>query len=85
MKLKAHQYTVRQVSPRLHRALLAKAALRGVSLNTLVVQALEAEVGLEAGPKTYHDLDDLFGPWVQGEAVDRALHEQRRVDPKDWS
>jgi tRNA(fMet)-specific endonuclease VapC len=45
---KARQYTIRNVSPRLDRALRTKAAERGVRLNRLVVEALEAEVGLEA-------------------------------------
>jgi len=85
MAAKAHQYTIRNVSPRVHRALRAKAAERGVSLNALVVQVLEAEAGFGTKkPKTYDDLDDLFGTWVHDAAVDRALTEQRRVDPKDW-
>jgi len=84
MAVKAHQYTVRNVSPRVHRALLAKAAARGVSLNTLVVEALEAEAGVSGQPRSYDDLDDLFGTWVDDKAVDRALAEQRRLDPMDW-
>jgi HicB family len=85
MKPKAHQYTIRNVSPRLDRALRVKAAERGVSLNRLVVQALEAEAGVGAGSRAYHDLDDLFGTWVPDEAVDRALADQRQVDLKDWA
>jgi HicB family len=85
MKTKARQYTIRNVSPRLDRALRVKAAERGVSLNRLVIQALEAEAGYGAGPRTYHDLDDLFGSWVPDEAMDRALAEQRQVDPRDWA
>lgn len=85
MKAKAHQYTIRNVSPRLDRALRTKAVERGVSLNNLVVQALETEAGFGANPKIYDDLDGLFGTWVQDKAVDRALTEQRRVDPKDWA
>jgi hypothetical protein len=82
---KAHQYTIRNVPPRLHRALRTKAAERGVSLNALVVQLLEAEAGLGSEPAVHHDLDDLFGTWVPDKAVDRALVAQRRVDPKDWA
>ncbi|HVH41886.1 MAG TPA: toxin-antitoxin system HicB family antitoxin [Labilithrix sp.] len=84
MGTKAHQYTIRNVSPRVHRALRAKAVARGISLNTLVLQALEAEAGLGTKPRVYDDLDDLFGTWVQDDAVNQALTEQRRVDPKDW-
>ena len=82
--MKARQYTVRKVPPRLDRALRAKADARGVSLNTLVVQALESEAGLGAEPRIHRDLDDLFGTWIHDRAVDRALAEQRRVDPRDW-
>jgi hypothetical protein len=83
--MKSHQYTVRNVPPRVDRALKAKALARGVSLNTLVVQALEAAAGLGGEAPAYHDLDDLFGTWVHDKAVDRALAEQRLVDPKDWT
>ena len=85
MKAQAHQYTIRNVPPRLDRALRTKAVTRGVSLNTLMVQALEAEAGLGGEPRTYDDLDDLFGTWVHDKAVDRALAAQRRVDPRDWA
>jgi hypothetical protein len=85
MRQKAHQYTIRGVPPGLHRALQQKAAARGVSLNALVVEALQAEAGLGAPLKRYTDLDDLIGTWVHDEAVDRALAEQRQVDPKDWA
>jgi hypothetical protein len=82
---KAHQYTIRGVPPSLHRALQQKALARGVSLNTVVVEALQAEAGFGAAPKQHTDLDDLIGTWVHDEAVDRALAEQRQVDPKDWA
>jgi hypothetical protein len=81
MKSKAHQYTIRNVPGRVDKALRRRAAERGVSLNTLVVQALESEAGLSAAPK----VNDLFGSWVADKAVDRALAEQRRIDPKDWT
>jgi hypothetical protein len=42
-----------------------------VSLNTLLVQALESEAGLRGPTKVYDDLDDLFGTWVHDGAVDR--------------
>ena len=85
MRQKAHQYTIRGVPPSLHRALQQKAQARGVSLNALVVAALEAEAGVGAVAKRYADLDDLIGTWVHDDAVDRALAEQRQVDPKDWA
>ena len=85
MNAKALQYTVRNVSPRVDRALRKKAAERGVSLNTVLVQALESEAGERGQPRPHDDLDDLFGTWVHDPAVDRALAAQRKVDPKDWA
>lgn len=85
MVSKAHQYTIRNVPPRVHRALRKKASDRGVSLNTLLVQTLEAEAGERGEPRLHDDLDDLFGSWVHDKAIDRALAEQRKVDPKDWA
>ena len=61
------------------------AAERGVSLNTLLVQTLEAEAGERGEPRAHDDLDDLFGTWVHDKAVDKALAEQRKVDPRDWA
>ena len=85
MAAKSHQYTIRNVPPRVHRALRKKAEERGVSLNTLVVQALEAEVGERGELRVHDDLDDLFGSWVHDAAVDKALAEQRKLDPRDWA
>lgn len=84
MTLKARQYTIRNVPPRVDRALRSKAAERGLSLNALVLAALEAEAGVAAPSRLHHDLDDLFGSWVPDPAVDRALLEQRRIEPGDW-
>jgi hypothetical protein len=85
MSTKAHQYTIRNIPLRVHRALTKKASDRGVSLNTLLVQTLETEAGEGGEPRVHDDLDDLFGSWVHDKAVDRALAEQRKVDPKDWA
>jgi hypothetical protein len=82
--MKAHQYTIRNVDGRVDRALRKKAEERGVSLNTLLLQALEAEAGVSGPPREFSDLDGFFGSWVADRAVDRALAEHRRVDPRDW-
>ena len=82
--MKATQYTVRNVPRAVDRALRQKAAERGVSLNTLLLQALESESGIVGTPRTNHDLDSFFGSWIQDSSVDRALNEIREVDLKDW-
>lgn len=84
MAQKAKQYTIRDVPPSVDRALRRIAAQQNISLNKLVLRALEAEAGLTAEPRERHDLDSFFGSWVDDPKVDRALAEQRRLDPRDW-
>jgi len=81
---KAAQYTIRNVPAAVDRALRRKAAERKVSLNALVLRALEAEAGVSGEPVELHDLDAFFGSWVRDPAVDRALAELRQTDPSDW-
>lgn len=85
MPSKAHQYTVRNVPPGVDRALRRKAAALRQSLNTILLRALEAEAGVSAEAREHHDLDRFAGTWITDPKVDRALAEQRRVDPKDWA
>lgn len=82
--VKARQYTIRQVPSSVDRALRRKAKERKISLNALVLHALEVEAGVTAEPRENRDLDDFFGSWVADAEVERALAEQRRVDPRDW-
>ena len=81
MTTKARQYTIRNVPPRVDRALRTEAAERGLSLNALLLAALQAEAGVDGPPRAHHD---LFGSWVPDRAVERALAEQRQVEPGDW-
>jgi hypothetical protein len=84
MLSKAKQYTIRNVPPSVDRALRRKAVARKVSLNALVLHALEAEAGLAPEPREHHDLDGFFGSWIADAKVDRALAAQRQVDRRDW-
>ena len=80
----AKQYTVRDVSPAVDRALRRKAAERGESLNAVLVRALEREAGVGEEEVVHHDLDRLAGTWIKDAKKGRALAEQRAVDPRDW-
>jgi hypothetical protein len=84
MVMKARQYTIRNVPPSVDRELRKKAAEKKTSLNTLLLTALQKEAGIGSEPQKHHDLDHLIGSWIADPAVDRALSEQRKVDPKDW-
>ena len=81
--MKASQYTIRNVPPSVDRALRRRAAAARVSLNTLLLRALEAEAGV-THVRERHDLDSFFGSWIADPRVDRALAEVRRVEPGDW-
>ncbi len=84
MSAKAKQYTIRQVPPSVDKALRQKAAQQKMSLNAIVLHALEVEAGISAEPRVHHDLDAFFGSWIADAAVDRALAEQRKIEPGDW-
>jgi hypothetical protein len=80
--------TLRGVSPELERVLRRTAAETGESLNRVAIALLERGAGLarKPGRVRHHDLDHLAGTWSDGEAkaFDRALEQQRRVDPELW-
>jgi hypothetical protein len=84
MASKAVQYTVRDVPGSVDRALRRQAAERKVSLNRVLLDALEAAAGVTRAARERHDLDDFLGSWIKDARVDRALAEVRRVEPGDW-
>ena len=83
--------TVRNLPPRVEKAIRAKAKRERRSLNQTVVSLLEEATAVKAKPKDtkptiHHDLDHMFGVWSREEAdeFDASLKESRAVDPKDW-
>lgn len=81
--------TVRNLPPKVAKAIREKARRERLSLNKAVVSLLEEATGaVVRGPKrlVHHDLDRFFGTWTKEEAdtFDRALKEQRQVDPEMW-
>lgn len=78
------QYTLRNVPASVDAALRRKASDRGISLNALLLELLARESGVRGRAQARHDLDEFAGTWVSEPKVERALSEQRRVDPKDW-
>jgi hypothetical protein len=80
----AAQYTIRNVPPSVDRALRKRAQAQGRSLNAILLEALASAASVAREPRTYRDLDHLIGSWVHDPETDRALDEQRRVEPGDW-
>ncbi|MBI5202353.1 MAG: hypothetical protein HY925_12255 [Elusimicrobia bacterium] len=77
------QYTIRDIPPNVDEAVRDRARRRGQSLNQAVVEMLSQEAA-QGSARLYHDLDGFFGSWTADREVDRALAEQRRIDPKLW-
>lgn len=78
------QYTIRGITEALDRAARERAEREGVSLNQVLVRALQSALGVEAEPSVKRDLSDIAGQCsIDGET--RSFFEvQRQVDPEDW-
>jgi hypothetical protein len=80
--------TVRGIPPDVARVIRRDADETGESVNRVVIRLLEDGAGVGKKQKTvlHHDLDRLIGVWSREEAksFDRALNDQRRIDPELW-
>lgn len=77
------QYTIRNVTAALDKALKARAKQLGKSLNEVALEALARTVG---EPVRRRELRRMPGSWTKSEAkaFDRFLQEQRTVDEELW-
>ncbi len=79
--------TLRNLTPKLVRAILARATGEGTSITKAVIRILEEATGVrnQAG-RLHHDLDELAGRWSAEEAqrFEQELTEQRKIDPELW-
>ena len=80
----AVQYTLRNVPPSLDRALRRRAKQLSKSLNEVALEALTRGAGVEVKAREHHDLDFLFGSWIEDPEVEQALAEQRSIEPDLW-
>jgi plasmid stability protein len=78
------QYTIRSVPPQVDRALRERSEREGKSLNEVAIEALSRGLDLEDQPVRRRDLSAIAGTWVRDREVDRALDEQRTIDPDLW-
>jgi hypothetical protein len=78
--------TVRRVSPRLAEALERERRRRGSSLNALVLDVLEAGLGVRHAGKRSNGLARLAGSWSQRdlERFDQAVEAAERLDNELW-
>lgn len=78
------QYTLRKIPRDLDQALRRKAKKEGRSLNEVAIEALSRGAGINGPIVKNHDLDFAIGTWVQDPQFDKAIEEQRRIDPDLW-
>ena len=80
--------TLRNLPPKVAKAIREKARKERLSMNKTVIKLLEEATGAtrEAKRVVHHDLDRFFGTWTKEEAdaFDEALREQRQVEPEMW-
>ncbi len=78
------QYTIRSIPRHVDRALRERSTREGKSLNEVAIEALERGLDLEGHPVRRRDLGEIAGSWVRDREVDRALDDQRKIDPDLW-
>ena len=81
--------TLRNLPPELERRIADRADRTGKSFARTVIHLLEERLGLlgsDGEDRLHHDLDHLAGRWSvdDGTEFDRALSEQRGIDPELW-
>jgi hypothetical protein len=80
--------TLRNIPPDLDKAIRKRARGKRVSVNKAVLGLLEEHLssGKHKRLELHHDLDYLCGSWPQdmAETFDKALAEQRSIDPDVW-
>ncbi len=78
---------LRDIPLKVQEVIQQRADAEGLSLDRAVLRLLEEATGKPStGQEGYHDLDHLAGTWSSEEAgvFDRALAEQRGIDPEIW-
>lgn len=79
------QYTLRNVPPVLDSALRTAAEKEEKSLNQVAIEALMRAFGLRREEAPRRDVSFLVGSWDADPEVEKALEDQRRIDPELWT
>ncbi|MEW6776045.1 MAG: hypothetical protein AB1405_07120 [Bdellovibrionota bacterium] len=80
------QLTIRNLPPEIERAIRRRAQAEKTSLNRAVVALLEEAEGSRKKRPSHHDYDKFAGRWTKKDAqkFERALAQQRKIDPELW-
>ncbi|MGI9336796.1 MAG: hypothetical protein ACR2RL_26890 [Gammaproteobacteria bacterium] len=79
------QYTLRNIPRHLDERLRRKAREENKSLNEVAIAGLMQAFGLTGTPLDHRDLADISGTWVNDQAVEEALDNQRQIDAELWN
>jgi len=82
--------TIRGIEPEVSEKLKSIAAKQGKSVNQLMLEFINKNLGFEKEnnySRKYHDLDDLFGTWSDEEyqCIQGKISSERQVDQELWS
>jgi plasmid stability protein len=79
--------TIRNVDPRLARALAREQSRRKASLNQVVLELLRQALGVDAQVRRSNGLAKLAGTWTARELTefDRNIKMFGRIDPEEWA
>jgi len=83
-KRAAHQYTIRAVPPEVDQSLRKIARERGVSLNSVLLDAIRQAAGASNAAANGGNLSKYFGCLPPDPDLDRALEEMRVIDEDMW-
>lgn len=79
------QYTLRNIPPELDSVLRSAAKEEDKSLNQVAIDALMRAFGLRKAATPRRNIDFLVGSWDADPDVEKALEEQRKIDPELWT
>lgn len=78
------QLTLRNLPPRLDRAIRERAQRDNKSLEEVAIEAMLRGFSIHDEPVEQRNLDGIAGTWEEDPVITAALEEQRRIDPELW-
>lgn len=81
--------TIRGIDASVSSKLKQLARSENKSVNQFVLDMIKQNIGMQKNIKytrTYDDLDHLFGKWTneEFENIQRAINNQRKIEPELW-
>lgn len=78
------QYTIRKIPDHVDKAAREKAKKTNMSLNSVLINALERGLSVHEQAPKYNDMDDLAGSWIKDPEIDKILAEFNTIDEELW-